>query len=59
MKPANEMDIENVEAWARVVEDLLCLVPTDKRAAVLALAGEREQQKQKKRDKSGGILFGI
>jgi hypothetical protein len=38
MKSATEKDIANVEAWAGVVEDLLYLVPTDKRAAVLALA---------------------
>jgi hypothetical protein len=31
-------DVENVEAWAEVIEDLLCLVPVDRRAVVLALA---------------------
>jgi hypothetical protein len=57
MKSATEKDIQNVEAWAEVVEDLLYLVPTDKRAAVLALATEKERQEQKKRDESGGLII--
>jgi hypothetical protein len=38
-----DKDVLNVEAWAEVIEDLLFLVPADKRAEVLALASKNRQ----------------
>ena len=49
-------DIENVEAWAEVVEEMLRLVPVDHRAAVLTLVTEKEETERKKREQSGGAL---
>jgi hypothetical protein len=49
-------DIENVEAWAVVIGDMLHLVPLEHRAAVLALATANEDAERKKREANGGLL---
>jgi len=41
-----EYDIENVEAWAIVIEHVLVNVPMRKRLAVLALASEKQRRIQ-------------
>src|SRR5262245_61656583 len=43
-------DLENIEAWAAIIEDLLFRVPPDMRAQVLALAGKNEEAARKKRE---------
>lgn len=35
MKPKDQKDIENVEAWAEVVKSLLYPLPSDRRAEVM------------------------
>jgi hypothetical protein len=52
MAETNE-DIENVEAWAEVINDLLWLVPIERRAEVLALATKSEESERKKREATG------
>jgi hypothetical protein len=37
-------DIENVEAWAEVIRDILDLIPNEQRMEVLALAGKDEEK---------------
>jgi hypothetical protein len=54
-----DKDIENVEAWAEVVADLLHHVPPDKRADVLELATKNEQAEALEREVNGEIMFGI
>jgi hypothetical protein len=44
-------DIENVEAWAEIIRNILCCVPSDSRAQVLALATKREEAECKEREK--------
>jgi hypothetical protein len=39
-------DVENVEAWAEVIKDLLYLVPCDRSATVLALATKNDKIKE-------------
>jgi hypothetical protein len=40
----DQEDVENVEAWAEVIEDMLRLVPMDRRAAVLELASKKRRE---------------
>src|SRR5262245_18905124 len=42
--PETEKDMNNVEAWAEVVRDMLRLVPPDHRLAVLALVLREEEK---------------
>jgi hypothetical protein len=51
----DQNDVENVEAWAEVIEDLLYLVPPGQRAAVLALASKNEEAEAKEREAHGGF----
>jgi hypothetical protein len=48
-------DIENVEAWAEVIKDLLWLVPIDRRADVLALVAKNEEAARKEREATDGF----
>src|SRR5262249_18161540 len=48
-------DVENVEAWAEVIADLLRLVPIDQRSTVLALATKNEEAECKPRAATGGL----
>jgi hypothetical protein len=50
-----QRDIENIEAWAEVIGDILFHVPAWHRAAVLALATKNEEAEQQERAKHGGI----
>jgi len=43
-----------IEIAAAVIEDLLYLLPANKRAAVLAKAIEKEEAERKEREKNGG-----
>jgi len=52
----NQKDVENVEAWAEVIKDVLWLVPMDRRAEVLALATKTEEAERKKREANGGRI---
>jgi hypothetical protein len=52
-----DKDIENVEAWAEVVADLLYHVPPDKRPAVLELATKNEQAEALEREANGGFTL--
>jgi len=49
-------DVENVEAWAKVFEEVLRLVPENHRAAVLALVNKNEEAERKERGQSRGTL---
>ena len=49
-------DIENVEAWAEVIKEVLRLVPMDRRAAVLALAAKNEEAEREEWERSAGAL---
>jgi hypothetical protein len=42
MKSETSADIENVEAWAEIIKDVLWHVPPDKRSAILLLATRHE-----------------
>jgi hypothetical protein len=55
-RSADQNDIENVEAWAEVIEDVLNLVPPDLRAAALALATKSENAARKEREANAGLL---
>jgi len=55
--PETDKDVENVEAWAEVIEDLLYLVPPDKRSELLALAGRNEEAKRKEREERGRFIL--
>jgi hypothetical protein len=48
--PETDKDIENVEAWAEVIEDVLFRVSSKQRAQVLALVTAKEQQARKDRE---------
>jgi hypothetical protein len=52
-KPETDRDIENVEAWAEVIADVLYRVPADKRAEVLALATKNEEADRREREANG------
>ena len=52
-KSETDRDIENVEAWAEVVADLLYHVPPDKRVDVLVLATKNEQAEALEREAKG------
>jgi hypothetical protein len=53
-----DKDVENIEAWAEIVADLLCHVPPDRRADVLELAAKNEEaEAQERREASGGLVF--
>jgi hypothetical protein len=52
-----DKDIENVEAWAEIIADLLHHAPPDKRAEILALATKNEETKAQEREVNGGITF--
>jgi hypothetical protein len=54
---AGRADIENVEAWAEVVEDLLYRAPTSIRAEILAAAATKERQAAEQRQTSGGFVL--
>jgi hypothetical protein len=47
-----DKDIENVEAWAEVIRDVLFRVPADKRIEVLALASANEEAAAQERANS-------
>lgn len=49
-----EEDINNVEAWVELVEDMLYSVPCDLRAEVLARASTKEAAAREKREKEKG-----
>jgi hypothetical protein len=51
-----DKDIGNTEAWAKVIGDLLRLVPSDRRAAVLALAAATEESERREAEANGGWL---
>ncbi len=46
-----------IEAWTKVVEDLLYRVPPEKRAAVLEKATQKEVADRKEREANGGFKF--
>ena len=50
-----DKDIENVEAWAEVVADLLHHVSPDRRADVLELATKNEEAEAQERKANGGL----
>jgi hypothetical protein len=43
MKAETREDVENIEAWAKVIGDLLQRIPSKQRSAVLALVTENEE----------------
>lgn len=49
----SQEDVENVEAWAEVIKDLLYQVPCDLRAEVLALASKNEETAREEQSKTG------
>jgi hypothetical protein len=53
-RSASKEDIENVVAWAELVDDILCYVPHEKRAEVLALVSEHQGEQRKKLEAAGG-----
>ena len=56
-KSKTDKDIENVEAWAEVVADLLYHVPPNKRPDVLELATKNEQAEALEREATGGFTL--
>ena len=50
-----EADIANAEAWSEIIEDLLTLVPPDKRMEVLQLALANEKAEMVERAKNDGL----
>src|SRR5262245_33179302 len=48
-------DIENVEAWAEVIRDLLYLTPMEQRGAVLVLAAKNEEVERREREAHSGL----
>jgi hypothetical protein len=48
-----DKDIENVEAWAEIIEDMLHLMPAENRIKVLRLALQKEEAEVKDREKNG------
>jgi hypothetical protein len=50
----NDKDIENIEAWACVIERLLDVVPFERRAEALALAAKSHEAKRKELEANGG-----
>jgi hypothetical protein len=50
-----EQDVRNVEAWAEVIKDMLCHVPSDLRLDVLALATKNEEAAKAERDAHDGL----
>src|SRR5262249_17273067 len=55
--PETDHDIENVEAWAEIIGDLLHHVPPDKRTDVLALASKNEEIEAQEREANGGLRW--
>jgi hypothetical protein len=56
IKPETDHDIENVEAWAEIIADILHHVPPAKRTQVLALASKNEEIEAQKRKANHGKL---
>src|SRR5262249_39908993 len=56
MRTENREDIENVEAWAELIKDVLWLMPVERRADVLALAVKNEGAEHEERVTRGGAL---
>jgi hypothetical protein len=52
-----DKDVENVEAWATIIADLLCHAPPDRRAAILALATTNEETEAQERGASGRLRY--
>jgi hypothetical protein len=52
-----EKDMANVEAWAKIVSDVLCLMPAEHRLSTLHLALENEEDAAKEREENGGLVF--
>jgi hypothetical protein len=53
-KAENREDIENVDAWAEVIGDLLHHVPSERRSAAPALASKNEEAKRKEYEANDG-----
>lgn len=49
-------DIDNVEAWVEIVEDMLWLAPADRRADILELAFAKEKASRNERAKHDGFI---
>jgi hypothetical protein len=56
-KSETDRDIENVEAWAEIIGDVLYHVPPDRRADVLALAAKNEEAEVLEREAHGGFTL--
>jgi hypothetical protein len=54
-KSETDRDIENVEAWAEIIGDVLYHVPPDKRVDVLELATKNEEAEAQERKANGGF----
>jgi hypothetical protein len=50
-------DVENIEAWAEIIEDLLFCAPPDKRTEILATATKNEETARKRREANGGFVI--
>jgi hypothetical protein len=52
-KAETDSDVGNVEAWAAIIEDMLFLMPDDRRMQVLQLALQKEAAAVKEREQHG------
>jgi hypothetical protein len=50
-----DVDVQNVEAWAEVIKDMLYLVPPDQRMEVLTLAVKHEEADRTERKAHEGF----
>jgi hypothetical protein len=50
MQSESREDVENIEAWAEVIREMLCCVPSERRSAVLALATKNEEAARQERE---------
>jgi len=57
MNPETDRDIENLEAWAEIIRNVLWHVPPDRRGQVLSLTTEREEAERQEREESPGLKF--
>ena len=55
----SEEDVDNIEAWAEIIKDVLRCAPIEKRAAILALATQNEADSAARRKANGDRLVVI